>query len=114
MLKTFPGHSQAPGDAAQTPGSGYRIAPPLAGYPTPAAVLADGRLSRSERLRVLDAWVLEIADRDIVTTERGAGLPDGADTTLLREVNDAIAEVEATPPVPANLIGRIWQILIKG
>lgn len=110
MLKTFPGHNQAPGDATLTP----PIAPPLARYPTPAAVLADGRLSRSERLRVLDAWVQEIADRDIVTTERGDGLPGDGETRLLREVNDAIAEVEATPQVPANLIGRIWHILIKG
>ncbi|KPF64161.1 hypothetical protein IP88_13930 [alpha proteobacterium AAP81b] len=109
MLKILPGSEMAPGDAEMH--SGGRA--PIVDYPSPAAVLADGRLSRSERLRVLDAWVRDIADRDIAANEATSDAPPAADEKLLRDVNAAIAAVEATPTVPANLFGRIWQILAR-
>jgi hypothetical protein len=93
------------------------IRPPMADYPTPAAVLADGRLSRSERLRVLDAWTRDIVDREIAARESGKSESPAAriaDEILLRAVCEAVTEVEATPTVPSNLLARAWRILHGG
>ncbi len=112
MSDTFPGADLA----TREPAMARPIRPPIANYPTPAAVLADGRLSRAERLRVLDAWVQAIIDRDIAARESAGAVAQPvcghADDALLREVTEAITVVESSePPAPAFSLARLWQRL---
>lgn len=112
MSDTFPGADTA----IREPPMARPVRPPIADYPTPAAVLADGRLSRSERLRVLDAWVQAIIDRDIAARESAAVVTfpvcNHADDALLREVTEAITVVETSAaPAPVFSFARLWQRL---
>ncbi len=86
--------------------------PPAFAYPSPAAVLADGRLSRSERLRVLERWVEDIVDREIAAVEAPAAAEASpADAALLRDVSAAITAVEDSAPAPHGIVARVWQAL---
>lgn len=75
-------------------------------WATPAQ-LAEARLSRRERLRLLDDWAQALADHDLQAGSRGLPLP--SDQALVREIAAAIAAVHAEPPPPRRpgLIGRL-------
>lgn len=97
--------------SAATPRDGPR--PPAFDYPSPAAVLADGRLSRSERLKVLERWVEHIADREIAAVEAPAAAVAPVDEALLRDVSAALTEVEDNAPPAPNIVARVWQALTR-
>ncbi len=110
MHDTLPGRLQAFRHA----GMARPVRPRIADYASPAAVLADGRLTRSERLRMLDDWVQAIVDREIEARENGTTVEPAAAAAgdrLLGEITEAVRAIEASAPLPSNLVARAWQVL---
>lgn len=89
---------------------------PAAFYPTPKAIVVDGRLSRRQRLLLLEEWAQGIVDRDIAVaapdSDGGAANIDGGDPPdprVLAEVTASIDAVEASMAPPSGLLERFWR-----
>lgn len=77
-------------------------------WATPAQ-LADARLSRRERLRLLHDWAQALADHDLQAGSRGLPLP--SDQKLVGEIAAAIAAVHAEPAGARRRPGLIDRLL---
>lgn len=76
------------------------VGDPSAYYPDPEAIVADKTLSKTQKQRFLAEWAQDLAQRQSADGE-GMAPDDGRraaiDAALLKQVNAAIARVEAEP-----------------
>jgi hypothetical protein len=113
MLKSSPGAA----GTADVNDFGQVVADPAAFYATPAAIVDDAGLTRQQRLQLLGEWAQDLVDRQVAENEGMAPETAGAgarETSLLRLVNAAMEQVEASPETPPNLLTRAWRRLVAG
>ena len=86
------------------------VGDPAAYYANPQAIVADTTLSRPQKLRFLTEWAQDLADRQVADGEGMA--PEGAksahDAALLKQVNSALALVEAESDVETAVPRTFW------
>ena len=90
------------------------VADPAAFYANPAAIVEDAALSRPQRLRLLGEWAQDLVDRQVAYNEGMAPEVPGAaaaETLLMRQVNDAIEQVEDSAEAAPGLLARVWRRL---
>lgn len=74
------------------------VGDPASYYPDPRAIVVDATLSKAQKQRFLTEWMQDLSQRQIADGEGMA--PDDSstaavDAALLKQVNAAIADVEA-------------------
>ncbi len=86
------------------------VGDPAAYYAEPQAIVADTTLSKTQKQRFLTEWAQDLADRQVADGEGMA--PDevisARDAALQKQVNAALAMVEAEPDAELAGLRTLW------